>query len=103
MICWMEKSATNESILPYPAYKYHIHRSNRQLSLYYSIVPIDSVIRPACLIAHAAQLNMIYHGVISGRNKYNIYKNKCFTVYHTPSLSEIIVKVLWNLLDNIRI
>ena len=76
MICWMRKSQTNDSVLPYPVYKYNIHNNNRQYTLYHSIVSIDSVIRPACLIAHAAQYDLSWSDI--GKKSLQILQKQMF-------------------------
>ena len=61
MICWKKKVLKNESDLPFSSYKYDT--GSKTKSLYYDIVPIDSVIRPSCLIAHSQ------HSFLWGRLK----------------------------------
>ena len=51
VICLMEKSIKNHSVLPYESYQYCV----QSRKLFYDIVSIKNVIRPAWLISHQAE------------------------------------------------
>jgi hypothetical protein len=73
MICWMKSKTNHNSIFPYPPYTYAI-RPNRQL--YFDIVPIESVIKPAFLISHSQHKE--YYWNLIDKEKLPILKEKIF-------------------------
>jgi hypothetical protein len=82
MICWMRPGLKheNESVLPYPVYKYNIGlNAQRKSCLLTDIVPIESVIRPACLIIHAQ-----HHEKWSDVNKVDIKRLRDHMFYCLP-------------------
>jgi hypothetical protein len=77
MICWMKKEEQNESVLPFPVYKYNIVTSRRPHTLYFGIVSIENILRPACLIPHKLQYDLTW----SDRKKKQIDELKNLIFY----------------------
>lgn len=73
LVCCMKKLSSNPSVLPYTAYGYEIERSK----LWFQMISIESVVRPAFLICHSRNSSLLWSDV----NQYTALQLKLHMFY----------------------